>query len=677
MHFEGLELNFERLERYLELLQRHFGRSEAVLTRQMSSLEGVFRVWEGLPNLVTPATFVGRRSGAAPRPPHLRPLLPSANPSHLLLGSRLPVEGREEDGQEPGRLGMPPGRDGPVPGVEVFPLPEHGDRPGLADDRRELPRAGQVGRLARFVLSLQVRDSRCRELGSPRQPGWNLYELSELEPRLLWAHFDRLRLVPRPSRHEQQVRALVESWAQERGFALRRDSYGNSVVSIPATPGCEEAPRVILQGHLDMVCERSPEVDFDFLLDPIRARVEGEWVCALGTTLGADNGIGVAAALSVADDPEAMHGPLEILLTVEEELGLRGALQLDGSLLEGKILLNLDSEDPAFYVGCAGATDTVGHFRVHSTAAPGGRVGEVVVSGLSGGHSGLSILGNPANAIKLLASVLGALRSSGVEFGLLGLRGGNSRNAIPREARAALWVTEGLWTAVAEVVRRQEALFVEEFAGVEADLRIEWRELSRQNAHNIWERADRERILDTLLACPHGVLAMSRTIAGLVETSNNLAMLESSGDEVTVSTLARSSSALSLDAISCQVAAVFRLAGAAAEVHHGYPGWQPNLESSLLLRAIEVHERLFGRRPPVKAIHAGLECGVIGQKVKGVDAISFGPTIEGAHTPAERVHVGSVVAFYRLLTGLLEELARPIASRQTRASLPVPSLDLP
>ena len=451
----------------------------------------------------------------------------------------------------------------------------------------------------------------------------------------------------------------MEDWAREQGFLLRRDDYGNIVVGVSASPGYERAPVVVLQGHLDMVCEQSPGIDFDFLNDAIQIHIDRDWLSAVGTTLGADNGIGVAAALAVADDKTVLHGPLEILLTVEEELGLKGAQQLNGSLVQGRILINLDSEDTAFYIGCAGASDTLGVFRVQFTQdLPPGQAMTITISGLHGGHSGLAVLGNPNNAIKILASILGEIRSRSLEFGIVAIQGGNNRNAIPREAVATLWVAETSRLSVEGVIGRTTVLLREELADCEENLRVDWVESDAVPAQGVWKTADADRILQTLLACPHGVQSMSRTIANLVETSNNLAMVKTANEEVTICTLARSSSSLGLKAVSEQVAALFLLAGAAVEVHNGYPGWQPDLNSPLLLKARGVYQRIFGRWPEVKAIHAGLECGVIGTRISGVDAISFGPTIEGAHTPAERVHIGSVAAFYQLLTTLLGEFAR-------------------
>ncbi len=482
--------------------------------------------------------------------------------------------------------------------------------------------------------------------------------LSELEPHLLWFHFERILKVPHPSRHEERMRLLVEDWANLRGFSSQRDHYGNLIVKIPASAGKERSPVVILQAHLDMVCERSPGSDFDFFEDEIEVQIANDWVRAVETTLGADNGIGVAAALAVADDPAAVHGPLEVLLTVEEELGLKGALQLNGTLLQGRILLNLDSEDSAFYVGCAGASETIGCFRPQfSQKVSRGRALDVEVSGLQGGHSGLSILDNPGNAIKILASILETIRRSSIDFNVTAIHGGSSRNAIPREARATLWVSEGSRISIQELVSGAAAPFFEELGGREASLCVRCVDSAAMPVQGIWQSIDADRIIDTLLACPNGVLGMSRTMPHLVETSSNLATISTSDGEVIIASLSRSSSKLELKVVSEQISALFRLAGGCVEVDSGYQGWQPNLKSSLLLKANEAYKRLFGAHADNRAIHAGLECGVIGSRIPGVDAISFGPLIEGAHAPGERVHVGSVANFYRLLTELLRELS--------------------
>lgn len=492
-------------------------------------------------------------------------------------------------------------------------------------------------------------------------------ELSHLEPWVLWRHFDRLRQEPRLSKHEHRVQSLVSNWAAERHFTYRRDSYGNILIAVPATVGFERSPVVILQAHLDMVGEHSPDTNFDFLRDPIQVCIEGEWVRALGTTLGADNGIGVAAALAIVDDPKVIHGPLEVLFTVEEELGLKGALQLDGSLLRGKILINLDSEDQAFYIGCAGATDIVGRLAFQAMAAPAsGTTGRVMVSGLRGGHSGLEIINNPVNAIKLLAHILDAVCKGSHKFNIIELFGGKNRNAIPRSAFATLWVTEPDDLEVERLVRLQEESLLEEFGAIEPDLRVGWQELS-QRPGQIMSHADSVRIVDALLASPHGVLAMSRMMEGVVETSNNLSTVTTEEGQVVISVLARSSSDFALKTVSRQVEAVLNLAGGSTEIRNGYHGWQPNLHSVLLAQARRVYKNLFGNEPEVKAIHAGLECGVIGDKAGGVDAISFGPTIEGAHTPEERVNISSVANFYLLLAELLGDLAHSEPMRRTKS----------
>ncbi|HEY0783741.1 MAG TPA: beta-Ala-His dipeptidase, partial [Thermoanaerobaculia bacterium] len=454
--------------------------------------------------------------------------------------------------------------------------------------------------------------------------------------------------------------ALVRYWAGGRGYATRGDAAGNLVVAVPATAGRAGAPTVVLQAHLDMVCEKRPDVAFDFATDAIRTRVDGGWVRADGTTLGADNGIGVAALLAVADDPEVAHGPLELLLTVEEEIGLTGALALDAGLVTGRLLLNLDSEDDsAFTIGCAGAADTVACFAIERRAAtPATLPFSLAVRGLPGGHSGTAILANPPNPLKVLAGHLAALLHGGVELDLVRLDGGKSRNAIPRDATAVLRLPAAqVAAAQAIVAARWEALAPALAEAAAAGARCDWEAGEESGAVEVMDAHDRDRLLDALLACPHGVAAMSRTVPGLVETSNNLARVETAGREVSVAALSRSLAQPALAEMAEQVAAGFRLAGAEIATAGGYPGWRPDLASPLLAAGRRAFGRLFGREPVLRAVHAGLECGILGAKIPGLAMLSFGPRIEGAHTPDERVEIASVASFYRLLAALLDDLA--------------------
>lgn len=480
--------------------------------------------------------------------------------------------------------------------------------------------------------------------------------LRQLEPKLVWQHFDEILKIPRPSKHEEKIRAHVKAWAQSRGFSVREDAAGNLVVRVPASSGHEGAPTVVLQGHLDMVAEKNNDVVFDFLRDAIKPRIVDDYVYATGTTLGADNGIGVAAAMAVAEDPEAVHGPLELLFTVDEETGLTGAAQLEPGLIEGRTLLNLDTEeDGAFYIGCAGGADAHAVFTLSLEPAPSGHVALAVrVRGLRGGHSGVDIHENRGNALKFLARLLAAARQAAPAMHLATVAGGSKHNAIPREADALFTVPAGAVEQVREAVAQAAATLKEEYEQIDPGQQVVVEEVT---VGQVMAADQGNRLLDSLLACPHGVLAMSRAVPGLVETSNNLAVVTTEGNQVKVITSSRSSVMPSLRATLQLVEAVFRLAGAAVEVHDGYPGWKPNPDSMVLKRAIAVYERQFGEKPEIKAIHAGLECGLIGEKFPGIDMLSLGPQIESPHSPDERVKISTVAKFYRLLKALLKELA--------------------
>ncbi len=481
--------------------------------------------------------------------------------------------------------------------------------------------------------------------------------LENLDPKLVWKHFDDIRKIPRPSKHEEKVAAHVVEWAKGRGFDVRRDAAGNVVVKVPATPGHEGAPVIVLQGHLDMVPEKNQDVDFDFLADAIQTRIVDDYVYATGTTLGADNGIGVAAAMAVADDDSVVHGPLELLFTIDEETGLTGAQDLDSSLLSGRTLINLDTEeDGALYIGCAGGADARVRFAVDRGAAPIGTAAlHVKVRGLRGGHSGVDIHENRGNAVKFLARCLEGARKAGVEFDLVTLVGGSKHNAIPREGDAVVRVAGSDADAFTAAVDGAAAVLKEEYAEIDPNASIEV--VPSDDGRGIVDRAQASRFLDALLACPHGVLAMSRAVPGLVETSHNLAVVEDGGDHFSLTTSGRSSVMPALSGLMDQVAAVFRMAGADVEVGGGYPGWKPNPDSPVLKTAMAVYEKALGSRPEVKAIHAGLECGLIGEKFPGMDMVSMGPQIESPHSPDERVQISTVDRFYTVLKATLAELA--------------------
>jgi dipeptidase D len=481
--------------------------------------------------------------------------------------------------------------------------------------------------------------------------------IASLEPSLLWKHFDALRCIPRPSGHEEAVMAHLRSWAEARGLAHRSDAVGNLVIYVPGTKGREKAPAVILQGHVDMVAEKDKSTDFDFLKDPIDVVVEGDWVIAPRTTLGADNGIGVAAAQAVADATAVSHGPLELLFTVDEETALTGATNLEGSLLTGRKLLNLDSEeDGTLFVGCAGGCTTDLVFDLSPSASPRGWIElEINVTGLKGGHSGIAIHENRGNAIKVLAELLARTLARG-PLRLVRIEGGNKHNAIPREASAAIAVPAGSAAAVEELAAAVARDTLQEIGGIDPDLRIEVR--PADGRHTSASKASTARLLRLLQALPHGALVMSRDIPGLVETSTNLAVASTADGRVEIITSSRSSVAPALRKVLDQICAVGELSGASVSERNGYPGWQPNMASPLLALCRSTWKQLHGTEARVAAVHAGLECGIINERLGGgVDMISFGPWLEGVHAPGEKVNWKTVQRFFAFLGAILERLS--------------------
>ncbi len=480
--------------------------------------------------------------------------------------------------------------------------------------------------------------------------------LRELRPRAVWSRFAEIAAIPRPSGHEAQVAAWVRSIAAERSWEIDADATGNLVARVPSSPGRERAPTVVLQAHLDMVCEKNQDVSHDFLRDPIRPRVVGEWVQATGTTLGADNGLGVAAALAAAADREIEHGPLELLFTVEEETGLTGARSLDGGLLRGRRLLNLDSEeDGTLFVGCAGGANTRLELPVQTVPPACGPAFRIDVQGLRGGHSGLQIHENRGNAVKLLARLLLGLIGEGVDFELAALTGGDKHNAIPREALALLQLAPGQAARFERVVENFRSELKVEFGGIDDGARV--RVGPAPAAGAVLARADRDRLLRLLAVLPHGVLGMSRDIPGLVETSSNLAAVALEEGTPTILTSTRGNAAPQRAAVLLQIASAGALAGARVTTDGGYPGWKPRMDSPLLATVRAVFSDVWGRPPHVTAVHAGLECALLGEKVPGMDMISFGPQIEGAHSPDERVSIPSVERFWQALGCTLKTLA--------------------
>ncbi len=479
-----------------------------------------------------------------------------------------------------------------------------------------------------------------------------------LEPKYVFSYFNDLLNIPRPSKHEEKVIAYLKDLASKKGLEFKQDKVKNVVLKIPATKGYENAPVVILQGHIDMVAEKNSDVNFDFLKDSIDAYVDGDWIKARGTTLGADNGIGVASALAFIDDPDAVHGPLEILCTVDEETGLTGASNLDPKILSGKIMLNLDSEeDGVFFIGCAGGANTITTLPIKQiNVSKKYKLFEIKISGLNGGHSGLNIIENRANAIKLMARVLKAAILSKVELMIADIRGGDKHNAIPREAFTIVAVNEKQVKKFKKALEGEINKAKVEFSNIDKDIKMEISEYNKK-VSKVINISDTKRVINILLALPHGVISMSREIKGLVETSSNLATIKVKGKSVEILTSSRSSVSEALDSVLTSIDSIVELYGGKTKGFGRYPGWRPNPDSPLLKKAVSIFKNLRGNEPHITAIHAGLECGIIMEKVPGMDVISFGPEMHGVHSPQERLNIPSVGRFYQYLKNLLKTIA--------------------
>ncbi len=480
--------------------------------------------------------------------------------------------------------------------------------------------------------------------------------VAELEPKHLWKRFYEITQVPRPSKKEEKIRTHLRELLKNLKTEFKEDTTGNIVALVPATPGHENAPTIVLQGHVDMVCEKNKDKQHDFDNDSIDVSVKDGWVVADGTTLGSDNGIGVAAALAIITDTGAVHGPIEILMTVDEETGLTGANNLEPGFITGKILLNMDSEeDGTFYVGCAGGVDTVATFEIKAEKKnPSTQVCELHVTGLKGGHSGLDIQEGRGNAIKILGRALKKLES--IEYKLAAIEGGSLRNAIPREAEAILFLSENDFPNADEVINEFQKSIQNEYRTVDKGVKVF---LKKTDAafEDVFTDEFTKEIINVILALPHGVISMSQDIQGLVETSTNLATINLVDGKVRMGTSQRSSVDSAKEYIANSVSAVFNLTDADVKAGDGYPGWKPNMDSELLKVSKKVFKEMFGKEAEIKAIHAGLECGILEGKNPGMDMISFGPTIQNAHSPDEKVNVETVSKFYDLLKGILKEFA--------------------
>ena len=473
-----------------------------------------------------------------------------------------------------------------------------------------------------------------------------------LEPAGVWSAFAELSRIPRESKHEQVAAAFVMREARTLGREYRQDPVGNVVVRKPASAGRERAPSVCLQGHLDMVCVARPGKVHDFARDPIVLQREGDWITADGTTLGADNGIAVAACLAIMRDRGLEHGPLELLFTVDEETGLSGAREIAPDLLASRTLLNLDSEDEGVLtVGCAGGRDTTGVFELAWDPTPAGMVAfDLRVTGLKGGHSGVEIHQGRGNAIKLLNRALTGLAPLGGRVATMS--GGSKRNAIPAEAVATVCVPRARAGEAQAAVGELRDTAKAELARIEPGLDLCATPRARRPAR-VFKRALQRRITHTLAGLPHGVIRMSPDIAGLVETSTNIAVLSTSRHSLSIATSQRSSVASQIHEIIDTVSAILELGGATVQGRDPYPGWTPNLDSPVLATVVRTYRELYGREPKIEAIHAGLECGILGEKYPGMDMVSLGPTLKEVHSPDERIEISSVARFWDYLLAIL------------------------
>lgn len=481
-------------------------------------------------------------------------------------------------------------------------------------------------------------------------------EIKKLEPKEIWENFYLLTQVPRPSNHEEKARVAVMNWAKEHNLNAMMDEVGNIIIKKAATPGMENRMGVVLQGHLDMVPQKNNDTVHDFENDPIDAYVDGDWVTAKGTTLGADNGMGVAAGMAILTSTDIPHGPIEVLITATEETGMDGAEGLKAGLLDGDILLNLDSEDEGeLYVGCAGGIDGNFTFNYKEEAIPAGmKALKLELKGLKGGHSGMDIILGRGNSNKLLFRFM---KDAHKEFGmrLASIQGGSLRNAIPRESFATVLVPEGKMCEFTAKVKEYETIYKAELSAVEPNLEFLVESCDMPKA--LIEEKVQTSLTNAILACPNGVERMSDAMPGLVETSNNLAFVASKDGIITINCLLRSSVETAKMALVQSMTSVFELANASTIDFTGeYPGWKPNMDSPILKAMQETYNKMYGKTPEIKAIHAGLECGLLGSVYPNWDMISFGPTIRSPHSPDERVKIDTVVKFWDFLKETLKNV---------------------
>lgn len=479
--------------------------------------------------------------------------------------------------------------------------------------------------------------------------------LSQLSPQAVWSYFEEICKIPRPSKKEEKIRAFLLDFARNHNLDAKHDTIGNVLISIPATKGMEDRATIILQSHMDMVCEKDGDLEFDFNTDPIRPQIDGEWVKATGTTLGADDGIGIAAQMAVLTDSTLAHGPIECLFTVDEETGLSGADALQPGFLKGNILLNLDSEDEGeLFIGCAGGIDTIATMQYKRKSVPArAHAYKITVRGLKGGHSGDDINKGLGNSNKILTRLLLQATHIG-DIRLAHFDGGNLRNAIPREASALITVPYEVEEAFLQLFEEYSKDVKDELFITEPGLTL----IAEKSAlpEFVINRSAQRRLLNTLMACPHGVLAMSYRMPGMVETSTNLASVKFIDDDtIMVTTSQRSDLNSAKFMAAMMVESVFTLSEFEVTHSDGYPGWAPNPNSQIMKLTAKVYKELFGNEPIVRSIHAGLECGLFLEKYPEMDMVSFGPTLRGVHSPDEKINIATVDKFWKLLVEVLRQ----------------------
>ena len=479
--------------------------------------------------------------------------------------------------------------------------------------------------------------------------------LGHLKPELVWNQFEEICKYPRPSKKEEKIAAYVVSVGKRLGLQTEKDKFGNVLIRKPATPGYENRKTVVLQGHIDMVCEKNRGVEHDFDNDPIYPYIDGDWVKAKGTTLGADNGIGVACALAVLEDKDIQHGPIECLFTLDEETGLTGANSLKKGWLKADILINMDSEElGTLFIGCSGGKNTAAKFKAKLEKAPRNySTFELKVAGLKGGHSGLEIHVGRGNAVKILNRLIWEYSQEN-KIRLAEINGGNKHNAIPREAFGVVLVPKADDKRLKKFVSKYNETVKAEFSVVEPDLNVSLEK--HPTPEKVLDEKTQKHLVNALYAVPHGVIKMSNDIPGLVETSTNLAVVETKGKNIDIVTSQRSPVASENVDITNMVTSVFKLAGAEISYGDGYPGWAPDVHSDVLKVFKSTFETMYGKEPEVTAIHAGLECGIIKEKYPDMDMISFGPTMFGVHSPDEKLQISTVPEFYNQLVNVLKNI---------------------